>query len=171
MRRVDLLISRVEDFSIEMSYWVVVLLVITICKLNMWRYWILTIVGIFRGKQSASTQSNNWRQSGVKPPRDGFLNLSRSTVESKDCVVRICQDDIQFYQCLKSYLINHYNLTHIILLFSFQFGGLVWILLDTWQILMLHNPWENNIFDFYSHHQNQNSKIGKIEGLFTLYQS
>ena len=28
------------------------------------------------------------------------------------------------------------------LLFSFQFGGLVWILLDTWQILILHNPWE-----------------------------
>ena len=34
-----------------------------------------------------------------------------------------------------------YNLTHIILLFSFPFGGLIWILLDSWQILLLHNPW------------------------------
>ena len=30
----------------------------------------------------------------------------RSGVSPKDCIVRICQDGIQFYPCLESYLIN-----------------------------------------------------------------
>ena len=37
---------------------------------------------------------------------EGYKMFLAVSLPAKDCVVRICQDDIQFYPCLESYLMN-----------------------------------------------------------------
>ena len=84
-----------------------------------------------------------WSRPGWRP-WSGLCGSTSNLIDRESRIVqqgsaRTTFNSIHSWNCFESYLIT-YNLTHIILLFSFQFGGLVWILLNTWQILVLHNP-------------------------------